>query len=91
MELQKIKRIFFNWLKSKGAYEAYKRARHNNNHLLGMDQATTPYYRHRLKPVQFVNHAFTWRDTHEGHDFWDNLNYEWRKYLREIETNPKYQ
>lgn len=91
MELQKIKRIFFNWLKAQGAYDAYKRARHNNNHLLGMDQAATPYYRYRLVPVQFINHAFTWRLTPEGHDFWDNINCKWRKYLREIETNPKYQ
>ena len=91
MELQKIKRIFFNWLKSKGAYEAYKRARHNTNHLTGIDQATTPYYRCHLVPNHFINHSFTWRTTPEGHDFWDSINYEWRKYLREIETDSRYQ
>ena len=92
MQLQKIKRVFFNWLKSKGVYEAYKIARHDTNHLTGIDQATSAYYRHHLKPVQFVNHAFTWRLTHEGHDFWDEINYQWRKYLREeIETDPRYQ
>ncbi len=92
MKLQKIKRIFFNWLKSKGAYEAYKRARHNTNHLTGIDREVTLYYRHSLeRPAQFINHAFTWRSTHEGHDFWDSMNYEWRKYLREIETDLRYQ
>lgn len=91
MELQKIKRIFFNWLKSKGAYEAYKLARHNANHLVGEDCRTNGYYRCRLIPYQFINHAFTWRLTHEGHHFWDSINSEWREYLQKIETDPKYQ
>lgn len=91
MKFQKAKRIFFNWLKSKGAYEAYKLARHNNNHLVGEDRRTCGYYRLPLAPIQFVNHAFTWRSTHEGHDFWDHINSQWRKYLREIETDSRYQ
>jgi hypothetical protein len=91
MEYKQIKRIFFNWLKSQDAYEAYKLARHNTNHLVNGHRSGHPYYRYRLVPVQFINHAFTWRLTPEGHDFWDNINCKWRKYLREIETNPKYQ
>lgn len=91
MELQKVKRIFFNWLKSKGAYEAYKLARHNNNHLVGTDSRICEYYRRTLVPFNFINHAFTWRLTHEGHYFWDDLNSEWREYLQKIETDPKYQ
>lgn len=91
MKLQKIKRIFFNWLKSKGVYEAYKLARHNTNHLLGEARRTNGYYRRRLVPYQFINQAFTWRLTPEGHDFWDNINSDWRHYLREIETDPRYQ
>jgi hypothetical protein len=91
MKFQKAKRIFFNWLKSKGAYEAYKLARHNNNHLIEEDHRTCGYYRLPLSPVQFVNHAFTWRSTHEGHDFWNEINCQWRKYLREIETDSRYQ
>ena len=90
MELKKIKRIFFNWLKSKGAYEAYKLARHNTNNLRG-NPRTNPYYRCYLAPTQFINHAFLWRVTREGHDFWDNINYEWKKYLREILTDSRYQ
>ena len=86
MEYKQIKRIFFNWLKSKGAYEAYKLARHNTNHL-----KDNPYYRCNLVPVQFVNHAFTWRETHEGHNFWDQINYEWRQYLQKIRVDTKYQ
>lgn len=92
MELQKIKRIFFNWLKSKGAYEAYKLARHNTNRSLEGIRTTNPYYRRRLIiPAQFINHAFTWSLTHEGHFFWNNMNSEWKKYLRKIETDSKYQ
>ena len=91
MELQKIKRIFFNWLKSKGAYEAYKLARHNTNHLVGEARRTTGYYRLPLTPFQFINHAFTWRLTPEGHDFWNNISSEWREYLHKIETDSRYQ
>jgi hypothetical protein len=91
MKLQKIKRIFFNWLKSKGAYEAYKLARHNMNRLTGADCRTHPYYRRHLIPHQFINHAFTWSLTYEGHDFWNRLNSEWRKYLKEIGTDSRYQ
>lgn len=91
MKLQKIKRIFFNWLKSKGVYEAYKLARHNNNHSVELAQRTTIYYRNHLTPFQFINHAFTWRDTHEGHDFWHGINSKWRHYLREIEADSRYQ
>jgi hypothetical protein len=29
-----------------------------------------------------LNIAFRWRDTTEGHDFWSNLNYKWKEYLR---------
>ena len=92
MELQKAKRIFFNWLKSKGAYEAYKLARHNTNHLVGEAQGTNPYYRcHLIVPSQFINHAFTWSLTREGHSFWGDMNSEWRKYLQKIETDSRYQ
>lgn len=92
MKLQKAKRIFFNWLKSKGAYEAYKLARHNTNNLLDGTRRTNPYCRRRLDiPAQFVNHAFTWSTTYEGHAFWDNINSEWRKYLRKIEIDLRYQ
>lgn len=91
MKLQKIKRIFFNWLKSKGIYEAYKLARHNTNHLVGDDRGKNPYYRCHLIPEQFINHAFTWRSTHEGHNFWYAVNFEWRRYLREIKADPRYQ
>lgn len=92
MELQKIKRIFFNWLKSKGAYEAYKLARHNTNRLLEEIYASNPYYRRRLiSPTQFINHAFTWSLTREGYKYWDNINSEWRKYVQKIETDSKYQ
>lgn len=91
MKLQKVKRIFFNWLKSKGIYEAYKLARHNTNHLVGEAQGTNPYYRYILTPINFINHAFTWNLTREGHNFWYNINSEWRHYLREIETDPRYQ
>lgn len=86
MKLQKIKRIFFNWLKVQGVYEAYKLARHNTNHLVN-----NPYYRNNIIPVQFINHAFTWRLTREGHSFWDDINRKWRKYLQKIETDSRYQ
>ena len=90
MEYKQVKRIFFNWLKSQDAYEAYKLARHNTNHLVNGHRNRHPYYRRHLSPLNFINHAFTWGLTHEGHSFWDRLNSEWRKYLRKLEIDSKY-
>lgn len=88
MEYKQVKRIFFNWLKSKGAYEAYKLARHNTNHLV---YGRNTYYRRHLVPQQFINHAFIWGLTDEGHSFWDRLHTEWVKYLQEIRSDLRYQ
>ncbi len=31
--------------------------------------------------IILISSAFKWRSTHEGHDFWKNINEEWKKYL----------
>ena len=31
-----------------------------------------------------VNDAFTWRNTKEGHRFWDRINSEWESYLGKL-------
>lgn len=82
MKLQKIKRIFFNWLKTKGTYEAYKQARHDMNH---SSESKHPYFRSTLNdPDKFISDAFTWRSTPQGYKFWERLSINWRKYLSEL-------
>lgn len=92
MKLQKIKRIFFNWLKYKGVYDAYKLARHNTNHLVGERHRINPYYRRSLiNPRDFITDSFTWRLTREGHNFWNDISFDWRDYLKKIKTDSRYQ
>jgi hypothetical protein len=31
---------------------------------------------------KLINGAFIWVETPEYHDFWSNLNYKWKEYLR---------
>jgi len=33
---------------------------------------------------ELINHAFVWRDTPEGDDFWYNLEVEWQKIVNEM-------
>ena len=88
MKLQKIKRIFFNWLKTQGAYEVYKQARHDMNH---SSRSTSSYFRSSLNnPYYFISEAFTWRLTPQGHKFWEELNRKWRKYSLGLKTDPRY-
>ena len=89
MKLQKIKRIFFNWLKTQGAYEVYKQARHDLNH---MPSSKHIYFRFTFHdPNQFINNAFTWRSTPHGHSFWEDLNIKWKRYLLKLKTDSRYQ
>lgn len=88
MKLQKIKRIFFNWLKTKGAYEAYKQARHDMNH---SSDSTHSYFRSTLNdPSRFISDAFTWRVTPQGHRFWEKLSINWKEYLSKLKADPRY-
>ena len=70
----KQKRIFLNWLQKHSALKAYKRARHQQK----MTPPFEPY-----EEISFSNSigwAFTWRETSEGFDFWNNLDIEWRNW-----------
>ena len=88
MKLQKIKRIFFNWLKTKRVYDAYKQARHEMNHTCDSNH---PYFRSTLNdPNKFISEAFTWRSTPQGHKFWETLNVNWKKYLSRLKTDHRY-
>lgn len=88
MKLQKIKRIFFNWLKTQGAYEAYKQARHDMNH---SSDSNHPYFRSTLNdPHHFISEAFTWRSTSQGHKYWEELSRKWRKYLLGLKADSRY-
>lgn len=88
MKLQRIKRVFFNWLKLQNAYDEYKQARHAINHVSDVKH---PYYRKTLNdPFHFISEAFTWRSTPQGHRFWEELSVNWRKYLAKFKTDSRY-
>lgn len=31
---------------------------------------------------EFINYAFTWTDTPQGHYFWEGLSEKWKRYIR---------
>jgi hypothetical protein len=39
------------------------------------------YFEHKNKN-QYILWAFDWVNTHEGYEFWLNLNYKWVEYLK---------
>lgn len=39
---------------------------------------------YELLPSDYLGKAFTWRNTHQGHDAWSLLNVKWVKFLNQI-------
>ena len=39
-----------------------------------------------LSTKDLINYAFRWSDTKEGYDFWEKINAEWRRYIKEKKT-----
>lgn len=88
MKLQKIKRVFFNWLKIQGVYEAYKQARHNMNH---SSMSNHCYFRSTINnPYLFISEAFIWRSTPQDYEFWKKLSKKWREYLLGLKADHRY-
>lgn len=36
------------------------------------------------RAADYIDRAFTWSDTKEGHDFWEKLHDEWRDIVKKI-------
>ena len=92
-----IKR-FTNLLKEKGAYEQFfnnvdeefikKELDDTNRTLINGDKQTLIF--DNLTPDSFLMYAFYWRPTKQGHDFWEKMNNQWEKILRDEEKKENY-
>lgn len=70
-----MKEIFFNFLKKKGAYDAFVRNFLQTLHDRG--------YFERILHEDYLRCAFFWDETPEGQSYWVELNNEWRKELEQ--------
>ena len=82
----KIMKIFIRFLKSNKAYGKFMFNAHSEN---GMNMRKYHYHKKTLyklinddiinyKGRNIINHAFLWRDTAEGEEFWRMLDMKWR-------------
>lgn len=81
--------IFFNWLSNRNLLKSfiYNWERYNSEKL-----TLKRYSRSCSKyPEYWIDDAFSWAESSEGYDFWEQHHYEWRDFcrcssnLREIE------
>lgn len=77
---------FFRFLKDKDVFENYveyvsKEEYFVNtfNGLLRNDFSTVKDFLEEIHYMDLISHAFVWRRTREGHDFWRVINNEWKK------------
>jgi hypothetical protein len=79
------KKLFFRFLKEKGVYAAYRRnfglkylkTWHNDLYRkIGVDGKT---FFDVVHWTLYINHAFHWASTKEGHEFWKEISREWSK------------
>lgn len=80
MSDKELFKLFLLFLEIKGALSSWKYYQKNDWEytLRGL----------KSKPSEkWVIGAFSWSDTRQGHDYWDNLHEEWLSSLEKIEKN----
>lgn len=79
-EDKKWKRKFIAFLKKNGIYEKWIYNIKDQNPLT--NYAWWNCFADRIyenKCYEGINHAFTWADTKDGHEFWSFYNIEWKR------------
>ena len=72
--------VFFNWLSNRNSLKSfiYNWEKYNS-------EKFTPkrYSKSCLKyPEYWIDDAFSWTDSYEGYDFWEQRHYEWRNFCQ---------
>ena len=75
-----IKQQFIRFLKENNAYEEYI---HNFNNRKEEDNKVCPKNKFfsKTEPLDFIDSAFNWSNSHEHFLFWENLNGKWIDYI----------
>ena len=74
------RREFIAFLKKNGIYEKWIYNIKDQHPLT--DNAWWDYFKDRIyenKSYDGINHAFTWADTKDGHEFWSCYNIKWKR------------
>lgn len=66
-----MKEKFVNFLKKKGAYDAFVRNFEKVGHANDCFEG--------IYPELYIRMAFVWKNTSEGHNYWRKLSHEWNK------------
>ena len=78
---EKMREIFYRFLKKRKAYCKYMRNMNNK--------------RIRLRPIselpyeKYISWAFEWRSSLEKHEFWYRLDLEWKSICQYLEPTPE--
>lgn len=83
-------KLFFNWLDANGIYDEYVYA-WEMDHDLDFSYSFKNWVRNEdISISRLIIAAFTWDDTDEGQDFWEDYHYRWLSYYQTQQKNyPK--
>ena len=73
---------FKEWLEERGLLDGYLK-----NRLASLELNWWPYEMLPTAPSEWLNHAFRWSGTPEGHCYWDGVNGRWDAGLRRFQAS----
>ena len=73
------RRLFIRFLKEEKVYRPFKR-NYTIQPLHGRKETLVKFLK-KTEKEDAIRGAFTWRNTIEGHDFWDIMNSKWHLFL----------
>lgn len=74
------KSIFLRFLKHFGLYNKFIRN-------IAKQTYIENFKTNKIKPLYYIDHAFIWKNTSEGHIFWSKLDDAWRDITKDIECH----
>jgi hypothetical protein len=81
-------KLFFNWLDAKGIYCEYV-YEWEIDHDLDFSYSFKNWIRdEEISIPSLIIAAFTWSDTEEGQDFWEDYHYQWQCYYKNQGAYP---
>lgn len=78
-----LKKLFYNWLIKKSLLSAYLQ----NMDSIGNRVSESRHVYHD----ELINHSFYWANSPQGHKFWSDVNWEWKRFIsRYMRSHPMY-
>lgn len=81
-------KIFFNWLDVHGIYDEYI-YEWEMDHDLDFSYSFKNWIQdEEISILSLIIAAFTWSDTEEGQDFWEDYHCQWQRYYKNQKAYP---